>query len=92
MSIDSSIILSGAAQQVFEAAMRLPEGERERLADRLYSTLGPSADEEGEEAFEALIARRAAEIESGTANLVDWEDLRGELQEQIDAARSIQGP
>lgn len=86
MSTDS-MALSGAAQQVFKAAMQLPESEREKLADQLYSTLEPSADEEDGKEFEALIARRVAEIDEGTAKLVNWEDLQRELQEKIDAAR-----
>lgn len=89
MSIDSTTF-SGETQQVFEAAMRLPEREREKLADRLYSTLDPSADEEDEKAFEALISRRVAEIEDGTAKLLNWEGLRRELQEKIDAASKAQ--
>lgn len=90
MSTDS-MALSGAAQQVFKAAMQLPESEREKLADQLYSTLEPSADEEDGKEFEALIARRVAEID-GTAKLVNWEDLQRELQEKIDAARKVQAP
>jgi hypothetical protein len=89
MSIDSTA-LSTEARQVFEAALRLPESEREKLADQLYSTLDTSADEEAEKEFEATIALRVAEIENGTAKLLNWEDLQREMQESIDAARKIQ--
>lgn len=77
--------LSGAAQQLFEAAMLLSESEREKLADQLYSSLEVSAEEEAETAFEARVARRIAEIEKGTAKLVNWEDLHRELRGSIDA-------
>lgn len=88
MSVDASS-LSTQAQHLFEAAMKLPDNEREKLADRLYSSI---EDDERDEAFEETVARRVAEIENGTAKLVDWEDLRRELQESIDAARKVQAP
>ena len=89
MSIDSTA-LGTEAQQLFDAAMRLPDRERAKLADRLFLSVEPGPVEEAEKAFEATVARRVAEIENGTAKLVDWSDLRRELQERIDAARRIQ--
>lgn len=89
MSTDS-MALSGAAQQLFEAAMLLSESEREKLADQIYTSLEASAEEKAETAFEATVARRVAEIEKGTAKLVNWEDLQRELQGSIDAARKVQ--
>lgn len=89
MSIDLTT-LSSEAQQLFDAAMGLPDGERAKLADRLFLSIEPRAVEEAEKTFEATVARRIAEIEKGTARLVDWSDLRRELQERIDAARRIQ--
>lgn len=89
MSIDSTA-LSAEALQVLEAALRLPDSEREKLADRLYSSLEDLGDEEAEKQFEATIGRRVAEIENGTAKLLNWEDLQREMQESINAARKIQ--
>jgi putative addiction module component (TIGR02574 family) len=86
MSIDASS-LGAAAQHVFEAAMKLPDSEREKLADRLYLSIEGA---ESDTAFEETIARRVAEIESGTAKVVEWDELRRELQERIDAARKVQ--
>ena len=88
MSIDSSA-LSAEAQQVFEAALRLPDAEREKLADRLYSTVEAAADSEAEEAYEAMIARRVAEIENGTAKLYTWDELQQMMQEARNAPRKV---
>lgn len=86
MSVDVNS-LSTEAQHVFEAAMKLPDSEREKLADRLYLSIEGA---ESDTAFEEVIARRVAEIETGTAKLVEWEDLRRELRERIDAQRNVQ--
>ena len=88
MSIDS-MALSTEAQQVFEAALRLPEGEREKLADKLYFSLEASADDEAEKEFEATIARRVAEIENGTAKLHTWDELQQLMQEARYAPRKV---
>jgi len=90
MSMDSAA-LSIESQRLFEAAMRLPEIERAKLADKLSLTLGPMANAEWRAAWEPEIARRVAEVENGTAKLVDWEDLRRELMENIAPARDPKG-
>ncbi len=75
--------LSGEAQQLFEAALRLPEPQRAKLADCLLCSVEPTADPEWEKAWGEEIARRIAEIDHGTAELVNWEDLRRELWETV---------
>jgi len=80
--------LSGEAQQLFEAALRLPESQRAKLADCLLDSVEPTDDPDWEKAWGDEIARRIAEIDNGTAELVSWEDLRQEMQAAIDAARA----
>jgi putative addiction module component (TIGR02574 family) len=84
MSVDSAA-LSSEAQQLFEAAMKLPEPERAKLADKLAMTVDPMADPEWQAAWGPEIARRIAEVENGTAKLHDWEDVRRRLWEGLDA-------
>jgi hypothetical protein len=86
MSIDSSA-LSAEAQQVFQAAMRLPNDQREKLADQLYLTIEYTADAEADKAWEATIARRVAEIENGTAKLLDWDELQQMMQDARHGAK-----
>lgn len=88
MATDASGLTSDA-QQVFEAALRLPDAQRAKLADCLWESVEPTADPEWEKAWAAEIARRIAEIENGTARFVNWEDLRRELREAIHAARQV---
>jgi putative addiction module component (TIGR02574 family) len=80
MSIDAGS-LSAEAQHLFEAALRLPDGEREKLADRLYLSVESAADLEGDKVWEETIARRLAEIENGTAKLHTWDELQKLMQD-----------
>lgn len=84
MSVDPTV-LSTEAQQLFDAAMRLPERERAKLADKLALTVDPMADPEWQAAWGSEIARRIAEVENGTAKLRGWEDVRRRLWEGLDA-------
>lgn len=85
MSVDASS-LSTQAQHLFEAAMKLPDSEREKLTDRLYSSI---EDAEADKAFEETIARRVAEIENGTAKLHTWDELQQMMQDALHAARKV---
>lgn len=88
MSIDSTA-LSSEAQQVFEAAMKLPEPERSKLAHKLASTVDPTSDPEWQAAWGPEIARRIAEIENGTAKLHTWDELQQMMQEARNGARQV---
>lgn len=78
MSVDSKVLHSDF-QNVFDAAMRLPDAERAKLANKLSMTVDPLANAEWVEAWGPEIASRLAEIESGTAALSDWEKVRARL-------------
>ncbi|HQU41727.1 MAG: hypothetical protein B7Z73_01705 [Planctomycetia bacterium 21-64-5] len=88
MSIDS-MALSTEAQQVFDAAMRLPDVERAKLADKLSLTVDPLADPEWQAAWGQEIARRVAEVENGTAKLHTWDELQQIMQEARHAPRKV---
>ena len=62
-------------------ALSLPEAERAELAHTLVMSLDSPADPDAQEAWDVEIARRIADIDAGTANLVD----RAEFQRQMQA-------
>lgn len=72
MSIDSTA-LSAEAQQVLEAALRLPDGERAKLVDRLYCSVEQATDPQWEKSWATEVARRAAEMDSGAVKPIPWE-------------------
>jgi putative addiction module component (TIGR02574 family) len=57
-------------------ALSLSEAERAELAHSLVASLDGPPDADAEAAWDAEIRRRLAEIDSGTAELIDREELR----------------
>lgn len=64
-------------------ALRLPEEERAALAHSLVQSLDGPADADAESAWDAEIRRRLAEIDAGTAELVDREELRRRMRARM---------
>lgn len=75
--------LPPGVESVLDELLKLPAAQRLLVADRLIESVPPPPL--GPE-WEAEIARRVAEIESGTAQLIPWEEVRAELQEIVDEA------
>ena len=74
---------SPALEKVRSQALNLPESERAELAHNLVVSLDGPADPDVEKAWDAEILRRLAEIDSGTANLIDREEFRRRMQARI---------
>lgn len=62
--------------KLLERALSLSVEEQEALADSLISNLGGKVDLEVHAAWEAEIAKRVAELDSGKAETVSWEEVR----------------
>jgi putative addiction module component (TIGR02574 family) len=70
-------------REVLEAALKLEPTERELLVEELTASLhGGFASEEIEKAWLEEIDRRSHEVDDGTAELVDWSDVRKRLAER----------
>jgi putative addiction module component (TIGR02574 family) len=69
-------------QDLLNAALELDPRERERLIEQLMASLVSErqfASDEIERAWHAELQRRSAEIDAGTADLVDWPDVRSRI-------------
>lgn len=64
---------------LFQQAAQLSERDRATLAGLLIETLDPMSEPDVEAAWSKEIERRLAEIDSGTVELIAWEDIRAEL-------------
>jgi putative addiction module component (TIGR02574 family) len=64
-------------------ALMLPEAERAELAHELVKSLDAPADADAADAWEREISRRLAEIDAGTAKLVDRDEFRRRMQERL---------
>jgi putative addiction module component (TIGR02574 family) len=73
-------------EKVRSEALRLPESERAELAHSLVVSLDGPADADAEPAWDAEILRRLAEIDSGTAELIDREELRRRMRARMSRA------
>lgn len=71
-------------KEVFQEAVQLPERDRATLAGLLIETLDPVSESDVEAAWSEEIKRRVAEINTGSAQLISWEDVRAELFPQVE--------
>jgi len=62
--------------RLLERALSLSVEEQEALADSLISNLGGKMDEGLQAAWEAEIAKRIAELDSGDAKTTSWGEVR----------------
>ena len=73
-------------EKVRTEALRLSDAERAELAHSLVVSLDGAADADAESAWDAEILRRLGEIESGTAELIDREELRRRMRARMSRA------
>lgn len=73
--------MSLTAKQIMEEAMKLSPDERADLADQLWVSAVPH--EEVAAAWDAEIARRIAEIDAGTVELVPEEEVLARIEEKL---------
>lgn len=70
-------VMTAAAKQIFEAALKLERGERERLAKALWQSI----DERGDVdlAWVEEVKQRIAAADAGAIDSTRWNDARDEL-------------
>jgi putative addiction module component (TIGR02574 family) len=62
--------------KLLEQALSLSFEEQEALAESLISSLGGKVDEGVQAAWEAEIAKRVEELDSGKAKTIPWQEVR----------------
>jgi putative addiction module component (TIGR02574 family) len=70
-------------EKVRSEALRLSEAERAELAHALVKSLDGPADKDAESAWDAETLRRLAEIDAGTAELIDREEMRRRMRARM---------
>jgi len=71
------------AAAVLADALRLDESARAELAAELLASLDGPADRDAEAEWAAEIERRVSSIESGSAVLESWDDVRRRIERDI---------
>ncbi len=72
-----------ALEKVRTEALSLSESERAELAQSLVASLDGPADSDVDTAWDAEIMRRLADIDSGTAALIDREEFRRRMRARM---------
>jgi len=75
--------MTKATEAVLARALRLGRSERADLATELLASLDGPADPGAEAAWEAEILRRVQDIDAGTAELEDWNDVKRRIESEI---------
>ena len=71
------------AAELLKKALSLPVAERADLAGSLIESLDETRDEAVEAAWDEEIARRIADVDSGKAKTVPWEEVREKLSSRL---------
>jgi putative addiction module component (TIGR02574 family) len=71
------------ALELLQKALTLPEEERTALVRSLIESLEEVADQGAERAWDEEIARRIAELDSGRARTVSWEEVRQRISARL---------
>jgi putative addiction module component (TIGR02574 family) len=71
--------MARSARELFDEAMRLNPQERATLLRLLIDALDVETDDGVEEAWRVEIERRVAELDSGSVELIPWEEVRARL-------------
>jgi putative addiction module component (TIGR02574 family) len=74
---------STTLDRVRSEALQLSERERAELAHDLMKSLDAPAEADAADAWDKEILRRLAEIEAGTAKLLDRAELRRQMEERL---------
>ena len=74
---------SPTLEKLRSEALRLPELERAELAHDLVKSLDAPADTDAVEAWEKELLRRLAEVDAGTAKLIDRDELRNRMRARM---------
>lgn len=69
--------------KVRSEALNLSESERAELAHNLVASLDGPSEPDAEKAWDTEILRRLAEIDAGTADLIDREEFRHRMRARM---------
>jgi putative addiction module component (TIGR02574 family) len=78
-----NIRMTQQALELLQKALTLPEQERTALVRSLIESLEEVSDKGAELAWDEEIGRRIAELDSGKAKTVSWEEVRQRISARL---------
>ena len=88
---EEAVIAGSTLEKDRSEALRLSEAERAELARSLVESLDGPADPDAESVWDAEIVRRLAEIDAGTAKLIDREEMRRRMRAHMNRSARRRG-
>lgn len=76
---------TNAVDRIIDQALKQPERERARIAERLISSLDQPTDLDLELAWQKEIGERLRDMDSGAVDCIPWEEVRRKLHENANA-------
>jgi putative addiction module component (TIGR02574 family) len=73
-----------AAEQLFQAALALPEDERLELVEAILASQGSSGGLPFDPAWLDEVRRRSAEVEAGTVPLAPWSAVQKRVRRRVE--------
>jgi putative addiction module component (TIGR02574 family) len=78
--------MNSVAKQLYDSALGLPDSERADLAASLIESLDAGADADVAALWDAEIARRVRDLDSGDVTTVPWAEARRQILGAADDA------
>ena len=73
--------MSPTTEELVNAALALPDGDRIELVEAILASLQPADRPPFDESWREVILRRSAELQSGEVVPVPWEDVKRQARE-----------
>lgn len=74
--------MNHSAEQLLDAALALPPGERVVFAEALVASLRPEDRPPFDESWREVIQRRSAELASGKVSAIPWSEVKRQAREK----------
>lgn len=68
--------MTTAADNLYQAALKLSDRERAELADKLLESIDPALDTGWAESWDAEIAKRIDDLDQGNVKTIPWAEAR----------------
>ena len=73
--------MNAATENVLNAALVLPDGDRLELAEAIIASLQPEDQPPFDESWREVIQRRSAELRSGQVTPIPWGEVKQRARE-----------
>ena len=74
--------MNASIEQLFDAALALPDGDRVELAEALLASLQPDDRPPFDESWREVIQRRSLELRAGQVTGIPWAEVKRQAREK----------